>query len=426
MLTSLNTIFSKFDHLPTRDFIKISLLVILIFLIFSNSAVNDFYLTRNQQFSHLAYSFLHGHFNLMENTPFFEGPETTTDAVNFNGSYYWSNGPFPAIVLMPGVFIFSLFHLPFWQGYLGFFISVAVFILCFKISRRLKFSRFDSLFLAAAFCFASMFIALIGNGMSWMYAQTIVVALILWSIYEYLGRRRWWLIGTLFGAVFLTRSPAGLGIIFFVLSLLFLAQPFKTKIRALLWLLIPFIIISSFSLFYNFARFGSVWQTGYTLPSVIDDPDEFGPFTKARQEGFFSLAHIPGNLYYAFLATPQPIFKEAGSPVLRPPYITTDGWGLSIFVTSPYLLYLLFKRRAWRKTWVHLVTIIAIAVPIFLFYGIGFWQFGYRYALDFFPFLFMLFALTVQSHEKRLPGSLQVIIIGSIIFNFYLLSAIGR
>lgn len=408
---------------PPHDIIKIALLILLIILIFATAAGINFNTSNSQQYSHLAYSFLQGKLNLADNLPFFDAPELTLDGVPFNGLYYWALGLFPALVLIPWVFLFSLGHLVFLQGYLSFFIALAVFVLCFRLSRRLKFSRSDSLFLAAAFCFASMFIEMVFVSTSWKFAQTIATFLILLSIYEYLGKRRWWLIGIIFGCVFLTRATAGLGIVFFILAATFLIKSWSSKIKSLVWLLIPFFLVCSLALFYNYARFGNVWETGYSLATLGDPMHPKEEFVEAREAGLFSLAHLPGNLYYAFIATPQPVFQEPGSPILKYPYLTYDGWGLSIFLTSPYLFYLLFHRIRGRIFWILLATIIAVAIPIFLFFGIGYHQFGYRYALDFFPFLFLTLLLTLQHYEKKLSLVLQVIILCSLAFNFYLLLA---
>lgn len=408
-------------QIKTMDLIKSFLLAILIIPVFAVAVQTNFKGANNQQFSDLAYSFLHGQVNFMETSIIPRDLTTMKDTVFLNNSHYWPLGPFPAIILMPFVFIFALFQAPFWQGYLAIFLTVAVLVLSFKIARAIKFSRFDAAFLAVAFCFASAFIEIIVISDSWKFAHAVTVFLLLWAILEYLGKKRWWLIGTILGGAFLTRATAGIGIIFFVLSLLFSSQPLKIKFKSLGGLLFPFILICSFILPYNYARFGNVWEQGYSLASLGNPQDQHEFFTTARAEGVFSLSHLPGNLYYAFLAVPQPVFREAGSHLLRFPYIYYDGWGLSIFVTSPYLLYLLFKRIRGQTALFLRTTIIAIAIPIFVYFGIGFWQFGYRYALDFFPFLFLLFGLTVKYREGRLPRALKIIILGSAAFNWYLL-----
>lgn len=372
-----------------------------------------------QQFSHLAYSMTRGQVNFIENGSPYNHPETLDDVVPFNGKYYWSLGIFPSIPLIPFTFIFGLFGKIFTQGSLQFFMVAGTGIFLYLIARRFKYTKLDSIFISSGFCFGSMFLFVMFNDSSWVYAHAVTVFLIFWALWENYHKRRYWLIGIIFGMLLLTRVTAGLGIIFFILQILFFKTE-KNKIKKLFALLIPFILIACFIPIYNYARFGDITETGYSISVVgkIGAQHEF--FVKARNYGLFSIYHLPGNLYYAFLAGPDPVFRDGVSHVLKFPYIKPNPWGMSIFLTSPYLLYLLFLKNKTKTSWFLLLTSIVIAIPIFLYYGIGYYQFGYRYALDFMPFLFLLFLINYKNKNKYLSTNLKVIIILAIIFNFYL------
>ena len=89
-----------------------------------------------------------------------------------------------------------------------------------------------------------------------------------------------------------------------------------------------------FFFWYNDARFGSPLESGYALATLP-------PWLEAqRQQGLFSIVHIPMNLDYLFFHLPTPI---AEFPFLRP-----DGLGMSILITSPGLLYAV--RAPWRES----------------------------------------------------------------------------
>ena len=133
---------------------------------------------------------------------------------------------------------------------------------------------------------------------------------------------------------------------------------------------------------YNFIRFGNIFEQGYSMQTVPDHA------VKAREYGIISSVHIPGNLFYFLLAMPLPVFKDNLSHVLKFPYIEMNHWGMSIFVTSPIFLYLFNLSYKDKLSRLLIITTIIIAVPIFLYYGIGYRQFGYRYSLDFLPLLF--------------------------------------
>jgi hypothetical protein len=93
------------------------------------------------------------------------------------------------------------------------------------------------------------------------------------------------------------------------------------------------------------------------------------------------------NIDYLFLHLPKVI---SDFPFFRP-----DGLGMSIFLTSPGLLLAL--RAPWRdrRTWLLAGAFIVTLIPSLLYYGGGWLQYGYRYALDSIPFAVALCAMAV-------------------------------
>ena len=70
-------------------------------------------------------------------------------------------------------------------------------------------------------------------------------------------------------------------------------------------------------------------------------------------------------------------------------------------------------------------TIIVIALPVFLYYGIGVFQFGYRYSLDFLPYLFLILIKNYKEQKGNLNYGLKAVIIATTLFNLYLLATYG-
>ena len=70
-----------------------------------------------------------------------------------------------------------------------------------------------------------------------------------------------------------------------------------------------------------------------------------------------------------------------------------DGWGTSLFLSTPVVVYAF--GAPWREILAQAsaCAVLLIAVPPFLYYNTGYLQTGYRYALDFLPFLFVLWHL---------------------------------
>ena len=369
-------------------------------------------------FSFLADSFLHGKTYLLEYPE--NHPSSLTDVVSWGNRYYWPEGPFPAVLLMPFVLMSGIFGVLFHQAYLQFFLTILVFLVFFRLGRKLGYSVLESWYIAAAFCFGSMFIGTALVGMSWYFSQITAVLLFSLALLEYFGKKRWWLIGTLFGLLLLTRMTAALGIIFFILDIL-PGDPSRKK-KLLVSLLVP--VLASFCLLaaYNYARFNNPFEQGYSVCALGDPNDGTVNALEAnRALGLFSPIHLPANLYHMLLAGPQPVFGEGGSHILEFPYFKLNPWGMSIFMTSPWLIYLFFlsyrdgfSKRSW-------LAIVLIALPIIFYYGIGYVQFGYRYALDFMPLMSVLLFKNYREQRGQLSRTFKALIIVSAAFNFYLL-----
>jgi hypothetical protein len=411
-MRNLSSTFKKIQK--PNSLIQTYILFNICLLFFSFTLCFNIHKHHEQQFVQLADSFLQGKLYLIEPSQHWPNPEEPLDLIPWQDHYYWAEGPFPAIVLMPFVYFSRLIKLSFYQGYLQIFLVLFIFLLYFKQNRKIGYDNIDSLFMAYAFCFASMFLGIAMISSSYYFAQAITVLLLLLIINEYLSKKRYWLIGILFGFIALTRITACVGVILFALEILFTTNS-KNKIKNLCQLFLPITIISSSLLLYNKMRFGNIFEQGYGLQPEIPS------LMKARSYGLFSLVHVPGNLYYAFLASPTPVFKDGLSHVLKFPYITADPWGMSVFITSPYLIYLFCLKYKDKISFLLLATILAVATPIFLYNGIGYSQLGYRYALDFMPFLFLLLAKNYFSQKQKLSMGFKIIIVFSSFLNLYLL-----
>jgi hypothetical protein len=137
----------------------------------------------------------------------------------------------------------------------------------------------------------------------------------------------------------------------------------------------------------------------------------------------FSLVHIPTNFYAAFLSAPLTVVKNSSSWILKFPYIQNNPYGISIFITSPYLLYLFTQKwKTYNKQARNLIIASLIScIWVLSFYGIGKDQLGYRYSLDFLPDVFMLFMLIYRKNHDSLSRGIKFLLLGAGVFNFFLL-----
>ncbi len=357
-------------------------------------------ITGNTHFVLQADAFLHGHLNIYP-------PSWLNDVAVFHNTYFVPFGPFPAVLLMPFVFLIGT---GISQQIIGICIVPLLFIALFDLAKKLGMKRADSLWMGIFFIFSSIFISLIVINISAFLVQVVTVFLLVLSLLEYFGKKRFFLIGTYFGLGILTRDIIVFGSVFFLLEIIF-SPLINHKIKAICLLSIP-ITLSILILFtFNYVRFGSVMENGYNY-NVSNSQD----LLYAKQKGFFSVTHIPGNLFLFLFKGPDPIKENPISYVLQFPYIKIDPWGLGLFFTSPLFIYLFFLNLKKSYLVSSAVTVIVMLIPTLTYYAYGAWQYGYRHAVDFYPFLFILL---LSVFPERLPTRAKILICYGIVFNFY-------
>jgi hypothetical protein len=124
---------------------------------------------------------------------------------------------------------------------------------------------------------------------------------------------------------------------------------------------------------YNFARFHSIFDFGYThIPEVRDEP--------WYAHGLFSIHAIPWNVYTMLF--------QGFESISYFPYIQPNGFGCSILLASPFLC-LLFRRGGKYKlsAW---LAIAVLTIVLWCHGNPGSWQFSYRYAMILLPWMFLL------------------------------------
>lgn len=350
-------------------------------------------------YSALAFAFLNRSFS------FLQIDQGIVDAAYYNGQYYWPRGPFPAVILMPFVWLFGP---NFQENFLKFPLNILNFWLIYKISKSLKLSPKTAIWLAIFFIFGSIYTPIAVLPYSTYFAHVITTCALLLAIYLFLNHRHWILIGSALAIGFLTRTTAFLTIFFFLSQLLINKEAKINLIKLTLPILTSFIIFG----FYNFVRFGNPFETGYRYHLASEE------FAIRKSEGLFSPKFIPTNLYYMIIKTPDPV-TNPDTQTLQFPFLKADRFGMSIFFLSP-ILFLLFKTNFKdRFVKASLASILLILIPLVTYSGIGVNQVGFRYALDFFPLLL----IPLSSAIKRVKlAQLQILtVIGVLITWFFII-----
>lgn len=382
---------------------------------------------------------------------------------------YMVHGFGPSLLLLPLVAIFGL---SLNQALISALVGAAAAVIVFAIARRCSSDLRTQLAMVVLAMFGTTMWYSSTDAGAWQFAQAVAAFFLFAAIYATVAWRSMLLAAAFIGLAFLSR-PTTIMAIFFPLVALsetwFSADAGKKlwqrlRLRPLFMLaagLAPFLAIWAV---VNFLRFGSPFETGYTYI------EEF------RQRGGtylwppFSVSYIARHIPVFFEATP--IFSKQGS------FVYPSWGGTALWITSPALLIGLFahlKRQRvltiaaslalaaaattilafgaanrlnltdtrvdslpfgvqllpfWLVIGAAIVysiarrdrlviaawaAIIPLTLVNWMFTGTGWAQFGYRFALDFIPFLWLLVVIAVP----RLRWYHAVLIGASVLVNLW-------
>lgn len=363
--------------------------------------------TLHQQFVYQAEGFLNGSvfYHTLPPLPLDSSP-------GLGGKYYWPLAPFPSVLFVPFVAIFGLLDM---QQYFHLALVGVVLWLCFKLARKFNFAINDSLLLAFAFVFSSVYFSVVFSGGSpWQFATSISTALVLAAINEHFGKQRYWLIGIYLACVFATRFTAGLAVIYIILDIL-LADKFSFKIynKKLAKLMIPIVLVGAGLLWLNYARTGNILDNGYKSATFDKNGHQY---INLHKYGLFSIKNIATNVYYYFLIPPKAVTNPT-TLRLTPPYLM-PGVGLGFIYTSP--VFLLMLASVWRRREQLLagITTGVILLMLLSYYSIIHHLLGTYYLADILPFLYIL--LLCYFINNRVSLLARTLIYSAAILNVYL------
>src|SRR5215467_1749783 len=153
---------------------------------------------------------------------------------------------------------------------------------------------------------------------------------------------------------------------------------------------------------YNYARFSSIFDFGYArIPGVLDEP--------WYRHGIFSIHAIPLNA--------EAMLFETWRRVDHFPYLRPTGFGGSIFLSCPFLIYL-FRTGARDSTLKTLAwtAIAVLTLALWLHGNTGGWQISYRYAMELLPWIFLIL---LESCPKKVGLTEAALLLASIAINAY-------
>jgi hypothetical protein len=169
----------------------------------------------------------------------------------------------------------------------------------------------------------------------------------------------------------------------------------EDRMKAAVTFALPLLVALAVTGWWDYVRFGSPFETGYDIAWIE------GPLQELRDQGLFSIVHVPTNLA---------LFLGGGFTVRDAfPWLVPSIEGHSILLTTPALLIAVGASLRERLNQVLWAAAIMAAVPVFMYYGGGgAGTYGYRYAMDFVPFLVALVAIALRDRF----GNLERVLIG--------------
>lgn len=325
-----------------------------------------------------------------------------TGPVRSADEWYVSFPAFPSVAMLPFVAV---------NGYqfndtsFGVFVGALAILFFFQLLQMLSErgestrTKGENAFLALTLGFGTLFFYCAIRGEVWFSAEVMGVALTCLYLRFAVGARRPILAGLLFSMATLTRAPLVFtGIFFFAEAICpgptgrlaqlkaFFRAP-KAPLRKIGLFVAGALPLAMAAMVYNAVRFGGITEFGHGFlydNRVNADIDRWG---------LFNLHYLARNLHSAFLTLPKLSF--------HPFRLGYDPHGLSLLLTLPILVLLFFPKVRSRLSWPLWLAAAACALPGFLYQNDGYAQFGFRFSLDYTPYLLLLFALGGWQMKKR-------------------------
>ena len=380
--------------LRNRELMLASILAAITFLVyfFSNPLPGTYY----DYTLRIAGAFLHGELGLKE-----QPPSWLNEMIPLDGRYY-SAFPLGSVVTMlplailkemklvenfPGVLIAALL-----AGMIAFLLSM--------ISAKYEDSYPRRIALTVFIVFGTWVWANLAFAGAWHISLGVAVAGQLAALFFILIKPKPLLAGLCFALAFGNRTEI------ILLAPIFIYLIYRTPNQTLShrqaiarFVAIPF-TLGIATLIYNYARFSSILDFGYArIPGVLNEP--------WYQHGIFSLHAIPGNA--------MAMLFEPWRRVNQFPYLVPTGFGGSIFLNSPFLIYLF--RRGARDATLKWLSWCAIAILTFVLWchgNPGGWQFSYRYAMELLPWIFLIL---LESARNKISIFEIILLVASIAIN---------
>lgn len=316
--------------------------------------------------------------------------------------WYVSFPPFPAVMMLPFVAVngYQLNDTSF--TVIAAALAVAFFYSLLRLLSSLRESdrsEHDNIWIACCLAVGTLFFYCAIRGEVWFTAEILGVLLTCLYVRFALRARQPLAAGAFFAMATLTRTPLFFAGLFFLIELIapgptnrlgqikamgHQMQPIARRLALFVAGAAPLGLASAA---YNYFRFGKLTEFGHKFlynNRVNADIDRWG---------LFNVHYLWRNLDSAFFKLP--------TIGVNPFRLLYDPNGLSLLLTLPVIVFLLMPVGKPRLHWPLWLTVAVCAVPGLFYQNNGYMQFGFRFSLDYTPYLLLLFAIGGWSFRNR-------------------------
>ncbi len=332
----------------------------------------------------------HGRFKTLDNKAVMLDRSQLTGAER-KRRYFVSFPPAPAVMMMPFVALTGVeFNDVVFTIVFASFNVLLMFLLLRRLSRggRSGRGRSANIWLTLLFGFGTAHFWCSVLGQVWFTALILGVTFTLLYIHAAIDARHPVWAGIFCALAFATRTPLVFSAIFFYAFVFFPGGKLRRDdwvdaLRKIALFSTPCLIVGLSLLGQNHIRFESLTEFGHTYLAA-------GSLERIQTYGLFNAQFLSKNLSAAFTLIPR--FQPDA------PYVIISKHGMSIFLTTPAFFYLFRpeKRECVRdRFWFALlwITVAMISIPALFYQNTGYEQFGYRFVLDYTPYLILLLAV---------------------------------
>jgi hypothetical protein len=355
-------------------------------------------------FNYLADAFLRSRLYLAN-------PPQIQDLTQYGGKWYVPFPPLPALLLLPWVALSGVekVNTVLFGAIIGAANVVLAFLLLQSLAKRgwTRLGLTDNLWLTLLFGIGTVHWYMATLGSVWFISQLCTLSFILAAAWSAVATGSPILSGTALALAMLGRPHV-------VLCYPFLLaigiqhsyeQMGSMDVRQCgTWAILslaPLVLSGALLLGYNYARFDNALDFGYlrqnVAPELVADLHMYGQF---------NLHYVPHNLWAMLLAGPH---WDAAKNQIVP---TIDG--MSLLLTTPALVYLLEARQRSALVLGAWLAFGLLLIPLVSYYNTGWWQFGYRFSLDFMTPVFVLLAVGAGA---RVGWKMRLLILLGVLVN---------